>query len=96
MEWPQRRVLAGQRSQPSHAALLHRALIELKTDLPVAEFLETHFADRQYGELRKSVKRMVEGYDAADPNHASTFALRDEWMGHESVGRGGSQVDMGR
>ena len=69
-------------SQPPHAALLHRALIELKTDLPVAEFLETHFADQQYGELRKSVKRMVEGYDAADPNHASTFALRDEWMGH--------------
>ena len=75
-------------SQPPHAALLHRALIELKTDLPVAEFLEAHFADRQYGELRKSVKRMVEGYDAADPNHASTFALRDEWIGH-GLGRQG-------
>jgi monoamine oxidase len=24
---------------------------------------------------------MVEGYDAADPSLASTFALRDEWMG---------------
>jgi monoamine oxidase len=24
---------------------------------------------------------MVEGYDAADPKRASTFALRDEWMG---------------
>jgi monoamine oxidase len=24
---------------------------------------------------------MVEGYDAADPDRASTFALRDEWMG---------------
>jgi monoamine oxidase len=24
---------------------------------------------------------MVEGYDAADPSRASTFALRDEWMG---------------
>ena len=26
---------------------------------------------------------MVEGYDAADPCRASTFALRDEWMGRE-------------
>ena len=68
-------------SQPAHAALLHRALSELKTDLPVAEFLKTHFANRQYAELRDAVKRMVEGYDAADPDRASTFALRDEWTG---------------
>jgi monoamine oxidase len=53
----------------------------LKTDLPVAEFLKTHFTNRQYAELRDAVKRMVEGYDAADPDRASTFALRDEWMG---------------
>jgi monoamine oxidase len=53
----------------------------VKTDLPVAEFLKTHFTDRQYAELRDVVKRMVEGYDAADPDRASTFALRDEWMG---------------
>ena len=31
---------------------------------------------------------MVEGYDAADPDRASTFALRDEWMGH-GLGRQG-------
>src|SRR5262249_19920250 len=29
----------------------------------------------------RSVTRMVEGFDAADPNRASTFALREEWMG---------------
>jgi monoamine oxidase len=66
----------------AHAALLQQALSELKTDLPVAEFLKTHFANRQYTELRDAVKRMVEGYDAADPDRASTFALRDEWMGY--------------
>ena len=71
--------------QLPHETLLHRALIELKTDLPIAEFLRTHFADRQYTELREAVRRMVEGYDAADPDRASTFALRDEWIGH---GRG--------
>jgi hypothetical protein len=64
--------------------LLHRALSELKTDLPVAEFLKTHFPNRQYAELRDAIKRMVEGYDAADPDRASTFALRDEWTVRES------------
>src|SRR5437667_4137756 len=63
-------------SQLSHAAVLHRALSELKTDLPVAEFLKAHFTDRQYAELCDAVKRMVEGYDAADPDRASTFAFR--------------------
>jgi monoamine oxidase len=69
-------------SRLAHAAPLHRALSELKTDLPIAEFLKTHFANRQYAELRDAVKRMVEGFDAADPDRASTFALRDEWMGY--------------
>jgi phytoene dehydrogenase-like protein len=73
---------------PPHAARLHQALMELEIDLPIAEFLETHFADRQYSELRQAIKRMVEGYDAADPDRASTFALRDEWMGH-GLGRQG-------
>jgi len=67
-------------SQVAHGALLHRALSELKTDLPVAEFLKTHFTDRKYADLRDAVKRMIEGYDAADPDRASTFAFRDEWM----------------
>jgi monoamine oxidase len=67
-------------SQLAHGALLHRALSELKTDLPVAEFLKTHFTNPQYAELRDAVKRMIEGYDAADPDRASTFAFRDEWM----------------
>jgi monoamine oxidase len=52
----------------------------VKADLPIAEFLETHFAGRQYDELRRTITRMVEGYDAADPGRASTFAIRDEWM----------------
>jgi monoamine oxidase len=64
-----------------HAVEFHRALSELKTDLPVAEFLARHFADPRYDELRRSITRMVEGYDAADPSRASTFALREEWMG---------------
>ncbi|HWE71631.1 MAG TPA: NAD(P)/FAD-dependent oxidoreductase [Stellaceae bacterium] len=58
-----------------------RELVALKNDLPVAEFLARRFGDPRYAELRYSITRMVEGYDAADPSRASTFALREEWMG---------------
>src|SRR5262252_1171548 len=34
-----------------HADRLHEALADLKADLPVAEFLQRHFADQQFGEL---------------------------------------------
>jgi monoamine oxidase len=63
-----------------HADRLHQALAELKADLPVAEFLERYFSDRQFSELRREITRMLEGYDAADPARISTFALRDEWL----------------
>jgi monoamine oxidase len=61
----------------------YQALSEVKADLPIAEFLEAQFADRRYDELRRSVTRTVEGYDAADPRRASTLALRDEWMARD-------------
>ncbi len=61
----------------------YQALNEVKADLPIAEFLETHFADRRYEELRRSIIRTVEGYDAADPRRASTLALRDEWTARD-------------
>ena len=38
---------------------------------------------REYDELRRSITRTVEGYDAADPHRASTLALRDEWMARD-------------
>ena len=81
--------LSRDEASPPHMDRLHRALIELKADLPIAEFLETHFAGPRYAALRRSIIGMVEGYDAADPRRASTFALRDEWMGEglEQQGR---------
>jgi monoamine oxidase len=63
-----------------HAGRFYQALREAKADLPIAEFLETHFVGRRYDELRRSITRTVEGYDAADPRCASTFAIRDEWL----------------
>jgi monoamine oxidase len=66
-----------------HADRFYRVLAAVKADLPIAEFLETHFVDRQFDELRRSITRTVEGYDAADPRRASTLALRDEWMARD-------------
>lgn len=66
-----------------HADRFYEALIETTVDVPIAEFLEAHFADRHYDELRRSVIRTVEGYDAADPRRFSTLALRDEWMSRD-------------
>jgi hypothetical protein len=67
-------------SQDPHEAELHKALQELKDDLTVGEFLRRHFAGPEYDRPRHSIERIVEGYDAADPERASTLALRDEWM----------------
>src|SRR6202790_4794945 len=67
-------------SQDPHEAELCKALQELKDDLTVAEFLRRHFAGPEYARLRHSIERMVEGYDAADPERASILALREEWM----------------
>jgi len=61
----------------------YRALMAVKNDLPIAEFLETQFAGTQYDRLRRSITRTVEGYDAADPRRASTLALRDEWTARD-------------
>ena len=88
IEGTQRTVMDGKLSAndslETYEANLHTALKELDDDLTVAEFLRRHFAGAEYDRLRRSVERMVEGYDAADPERASMLALRDEWM---DVGR---------
>lgn len=80
----QRTVIEGKLSNKDsteiHEARLHTAFQELKEDLTIAEFLRRNFARSEYARLRRSIERMVEGYDAADPERASTLALRDEWM----------------
>jgi monoamine oxidase len=76
------KLLANEPSPP-HMGRFYQALSEVKADLPIAEFLEIHFADRRYDELRRSITRTVEGYDAADPHRASTLALRDEWTARD-------------
>ena len=75
--------LSPDESSLPDADRFYRALRTVKADLPIAEFLETHFADRRYDRLRRAITRTVEGYDAADPRRASTLALRDEWTARD-------------
>jgi monoamine oxidase len=75
--------LAPDDSSMPHARRFYEALTAVTDDLPVAQFLGAHFAAPKYDELRRSVTRTVEGYDAADPNRMSTLALREEWMARD-------------
>lgn len=73
------KLVPREEAYPDEEALTH-ALAALTADLPVAEFLQTRFPGADHAALRQSVTRMVEGYDAADPQRASTLALRDEML----------------
>ncbi|TQF40986.1 amine oxidase [Bradyrhizobium sp. UNPF46] len=81
--------LSREERDDPHEAKLQALLRNLKDDLPVAEFLRRHFAGEDYAPMRHSIERMVEGYDAADPERASTLALAEEWMegGHAPQAR---------
>lgn len=54
-------------------------LSKLKADMPMAAFLDRHFNQQQHSDFYASVKGFVEGFDAADLDKVSAFALRDEW-----------------
>ena len=69
--------------------LLLKKLNLLKSDITINKFLQIEFPGEKYSDLRKSVQEFVSGYDTADPNKASAFALRVEWQseGHGSQHR---------
>lgn len=56
---------------------------ELKGDITFMQFLNTYFKDEKYNELRQSALQYAQGFDAADPDEASTFSLRNEWQHEE-------------
>jgi len=59
--------------------LLMQKLNELEQDTDIANFLQTHFPGEEYTKMRDGVSKYVAGYDTADPDKASAFALRNEW-----------------
>jgi monoamine oxidase len=62
---------------------LMQKMEQLKEDMTVATFLKENFSDKKYDALRDSVTKFAEGFDLADIEKASVFALRDEWSHEE-------------
>ncbi|MGH8665320.1 MAG: flavin monoamine oxidase family protein [Burkholderiales bacterium] len=52
-----------------------------RTDISFAEYLERHLGKRLSADARTLAQRMVEGYDAADPQCVSARAIIEEWTG---------------
>lgn len=50
-----------------------------KEDMTIHDFLETHFAEPEYAELRRSVQGFAEGFDLADIKKGSILSVKDEW-----------------
>jgi monoamine oxidase len=59
--------------------LLIKKLDSLENDMSIADFLDSYFAGEQYKNLRDSVTRFAQGFDAADPKKVSAISLRNEW-----------------
>ena len=58
-------------------------LENLQHDQSINSFLKNHYAGDKYKELRAGVRKYVAGYDTADPDKVSSFALRDEWKNEQ-------------
>jgi monoamine oxidase len=67
----------------AHADRLYKQLRALTHDISLAQFLERYFNEDTYIAFREWIRRMVEGYEAADLRRISTFALREGWLGGE-------------
>jgi len=59
--------------------LLLRKLQALAADMPLAKFLTQEFPGDEHVAMRTFATQFAEGYDAADAQRVSAWALRDEW-----------------
>jgi monoamine oxidase len=74
------KIIKNEDFSPKEPDAFQEKLRALMEDVPISDFLEKYFGEEKYEAFRKSIVRMVQGYDAADPRRASTFSLRDEWL----------------
>ena len=63
-----------------HHHLLVKKLKEVRRDLPLQKFLDTHFKGPQFISLRQAVTGFVQGYESAELERFSTHAFRDDWL----------------
>ena len=62
---------------------LMKQMSELKEDITFTQFLNKYFKDEKYSKLSQSALQYAQGFDAVDPDEASTFSLRNEWQHEE-------------
>ncbi|WP_207429651.1 NAD(P)/FAD-dependent oxidoreductase [Pedobacter sp. SYSU D00535] len=80
-------------------SLLMKKLQDVNEDMSLTEFLDKYLDPHDEKELRESVLRFAQGYDAADPEHVSLLSLKKEWLqGHDEqyrvVGGYGRMIDF--
>ncbi len=63
--------------------LLMARLEKLEHDTSIEDFLQTEFPGDEYYDLKKAVRRFVHGYDTAETQRVSAFALRNEWTAED-------------
>lgn len=63
--------------------LLMKKLNALKEDVTLDVFLEQHFTDSKFDELKSSVRKYAAGYDTGDPSRMSALSLRREWQNED-------------
>jgi len=66
-----------------HWDLFEQKIKEVEKDMSLNDFLDQYFAGDKYASLRDSVRKYAAGFDTADPEKASTLALREEWLGED-------------
>jgi monoamine oxidase len=78
---------AGRFSQDSGMmdgwTMLMKKLNALENDMPLSDFLDEHFTDIKFDELKDSVRKYAAGYDTGDPARISALALRSEWQNED-------------
>lgn len=57
---------------------MYKPLQQLGVDMTVKDFLDQYFSDSAHAEMRTSVTRFIEGYEAADITRASVLAMRGD------------------
>src|SRR6185369_3478655 len=63
--------------------VLEKSLKELNEDISIEQFMDTYLAGDKYTSLKKSLRKFVEGYDAADISRASALGLKEEWLNED-------------
>ncbi|QJD94483.1 FAD-dependent oxidoreductase [Mucilaginibacter robiniae] len=63
--------------------LLMKKMNAQQEDATLNEFLEQHFVDPKFEELKDSVRRYAGGYDTGDPDRISVLALQREWQNED-------------